>query len=86
MLNNDKAEKTLRFWKASLAWKNIGEWSKGWTQGDFISELRDLCLDSGVLGHKADNLLDDMIKGVERQEVFEGNVLPLQKKTIISGQ
>lgn len=66
MLQKDREELTLRYWKASLAWKNIGEWAKGWTQGAFIKELQELCEDNGNIGSRADVLLDMMIKDVER--------------------
>lgn len=90
-----KEENTLRYWKASLAWKNVGNWAKGWTQGDFIVELRHLSCDNDNLGRRADTLLDDMIKGIERQEIHAGTVVYLelskpaiaeqQLKTKISG-
>ena len=61
-----KAKLTLRFWKASLAWKNVGNWAKGWTTESFITELREICNDNGNVGFQADTLLDDMIHDKER--------------------
>lgn len=68
IMTGSKAQLTLRFWKASLAWKNIGKWAQGWTTESFIDELRHLCNDNGVLGSRADTLLDDMIFDRERRE------------------
>ena len=79
MLQKDREELTLRYWKASLAWKNIGEWAKGWTQGAFIKELQELCEDNGNIGSRADVLLDMMIKDVERcPRDVPGEVVALQ--------
>jgi hypothetical protein len=89
MATGSKAEPTLRFWKASLAWKNIGGWAKGWTQESFIAEVRTLCADLGSLGSRADDLLDDMIHDVEeRPRETPGIVvsLPLTPRTNNSGQ
>lgn len=60
-----KEQLTLRYWKASLAWRNRGEWADGWSTGDFIDEIRMLCSSFGTLGHFADILLDDVIHDVE---------------------
>lgn len=82
-----KASLTLRYWQASLAWKNIGTWAKGWTQESFIRELRDLCNDNGRVGSNADSLLDDMIHDRERKELpVAGRVVPLHSKTQIMGR
>lgn len=66
VVETPKAKLTLRFWKASLAWKNIDDWAKGWTAESFIKELRVICNDNGRLGGGADSLLDDMIHDRER--------------------
>lgn len=67
LCSGKKQTLTLRYWKASLAWKNIGSWAMGWTQESFIDELRTICNDNGNLGLAADHLLDDMIHDVERR-------------------
>ena len=61
-----KATSTLKYWEASLAWKNIGDWAANWTTGSFIRECRRLCLDQGRVGFLADTLLDDVIHDRER--------------------
>lgn len=66
LVETRRAQDTVRFWKASLAWKNIGTWARGWTQEDFIEECRYLCLDPSKLGDSADELLDSMIHDRER--------------------
>lgn len=87
LIDSAKAEKVLRYWKASLAWKNIGDWAAGWSQGSFIDECRELCQDNGLLGFRADCLLDDMIHDVERSPLeIPGIVVELQRKTEIVGQ
>lgn len=78
------AETTLRFWKASLAWKNIDNHADGWTQGSFIKEVRALCCSPFQVGWRADDLLDDMINNHERKplaEGFEATVFQLQRPT-----
>lgn len=69
-----KAKNTLRFWKASLAWKNIDDWAKGWTTESFINELRELCCDNDNMGRQADDLLHEMIHGRERRQT-EGSAI-----------
>lgn len=66
LVESRKAQDTVRFWKASLAWKNVGAWARGWTQEDFIEECRYLCLNPLKLGAAADELLDSMIHDKER--------------------
>lgn len=65
-------ETTIRFWKASLAWKNIGEWAEGWTQGEFIKEVRAVCCSPYYVGQRADDLLEDMIHNKELSPLGEG--------------
>lgn len=59
-------EATQRYWKASLAWKNMGDWAIGWTQESFIKELQHICLSPQKVGDMADSLLDDMVHNIER--------------------
>ena len=66
IVESQKAKLTLRYWKASLAWKNVGDWAKGWTATTFIHEVKEICNDNGMLGGLADILLDDMIHDRER--------------------
>lgn len=73
-----KAQLTNRYWKASLAWYHIGDWAKGWTQGSFIEELCELCLDQGNLGRRADHLLDTMIYDKQPEKGKEAFVVSLQ--------
>jgi hypothetical protein len=81
-----KAELTFRYWVASLAWKNIGGWAKGWTTESFITELRSLCNDNGRVGSHADELLDDIIHNKERKPLHEsGRVVSLHARTNIMG-
>lgn len=54
-----------RYWKASLAWKNIGDHALGFTQGSFIEEVTAICANQFRVGDLADNLLDIMIKDIE---------------------
>lgn len=68
LIITNRSRLTLRYWKASLAWKNVGNWSRGWTQGGFITELKTICNDNGLLGSLADALLDDMVHDRERVE------------------
>lgn len=86
VVDNKKASTTLGYWKASLAWKNIGNWAAGWTQESFIQECRSLCCDQGNVGKKADDLLDDMINGIERRALHEGIVVELHKTEKVSQQ
>ena len=83
-----KAQLTLRYWKASLAWKNIGNWAKGWTAESFIKELRVICNDNGNVGARGDILLDDMINERERVENdIPGELIRVQfRKTKDLGQ
>lgn len=63
-----KEDVTLKYWKASLAWKNIDDWAKGWTISSFIAEVRGICYDQGRVGDLADKLLTDVINDNERSE------------------
>jgi hypothetical protein len=82
-----KAEYTLRYWKASLAWKNIGDWAVGWNFGAFIDELREICNDNDRLGALADRLLDDVVYDKERNPLeIPGQVVSLHNRTIFAGQ
>lgn len=71
-MQNTLAETTLRFWKASLAWKNIDNHAQGWTQGSFIQEVRALCHSPFLVGWRADDLLDDVIHNKEHKPLPEG--------------
>lgn len=78
MVETFKAQKTLRYWEASLAWKNVDDWSRGWTVESFTDECRMLCCDQGRIGYLADILLDDMINDRERTPLKEpGQLIPL---------
>lgn len=65
LVRGRKAEVTLRYWKASLAWRIGGKWAEGFTQESFIQEVRMLCCDNDNVGSQSDRLLDDMIHGRE---------------------
>jgi hypothetical protein len=56
----NKAEASLRYWKASQAW-HLGVNASSFTQESFINEVKMLCTDNGRVGKNADILLDDMI-------------------------
>ena len=81
-----QAEVVGRYWKASLAWKNIGDWAKGWTQESFINEVRFICSARTLVGVLADRLLDDMIHDVERHpNDVPGEVIDLHSRTKLLG-
>ncbi len=73
-----RVELAQLYWKASLAWKNIGNWADGWTVGDFIERCRLLCEDQGRIGDLADNLLEDVIHDRERTEVHTAEIIQLR--------
>lgn len=74
-------EVTLRYWQASMAWKNREDWAKGWTQGSFGAELRFLCHSNHRVGFKADDLLDDFIYNHEEKPLGSpGNVVSIHSR------
>lgn len=84
VIESPKAKLTLRFWKASLAWKNIGNWATGWNTESFIIELRTICNDNGRVGFQADNLLNDMVHDRERVPLEHPGVLVELRKAKIA--
>lgn len=84
----DLGEVTLRYWQASLAWKNRGDWAKGWTQGTFIAEVRDICRSPHQVGWHADDLLDDVIYDKEHKPLGSmGELVRLvaRPKSLVNG-
>lgn len=83
--DNIKAQRTLKYWQSSLAWKNVGKWAEGLTWEELCSRLREVCLDQGLVGLKADALLDDTVHDVRRRfNEHPGVVFPFNSRLTAS--